>query len=219
MNKKYCIFDMDGTLVDSMPYWLSLERDYLSSHGVDERTIDSIIVRLRPMTLIDAAKVFISELGFKGTPESISHEMNEIMHDNYRYRVPIKKGADLYLAALKEKGAVLCTASATDVPLVKTCLERLGIAKYFDFMLSCEEVGKSKTFPDVFIEAARRLGAKPAEIAVFEDSLVALKTARNAGFYAMSVADQANRGDWEILCANADETIDDWAKDVSRICL
>ena len=211
MDKRFCIFDMDGTLVDSMDYWHGLQKDYIMARGVawDEKIIE-LVERLRPMTLVDAGRELIRELGFTGTPQSIADDMNAIMHENYRLRVPLKDGADAYLAALKGRGAKLCTASATDVPLVKTCLERLGIAGYFDFMLSCEEVGRSKDCPDVYFEAARRLGAQPSEIAVFEDSLVALKTAKDAGFHAVAVADSANAAVWEKLCGIADETVTDW---------
>lgn len=220
MDKRYCIFDMDGTLVDSMGYWLSLEHDYLTAHGMSEgKEMDELVTRLRPMTLVDAAKVFIAELGFSGTPESIAYEMNEVMHDNYRYKVPLKAGVDLYLKALRERGATLCTASATNVPLVKTCLEHLKIADYFDFMLSCEEVGKSKDQPDVFIEAACRLGAKPKDIAVFEDSLVALRTAKQAGFYVIAVADKNNSVGFDSLAEVADETVMDWANAIANIDL
>ena len=114
MDKKYCVFDMDGTLVDSMGYWQGMEREYLARRGAQPGpALEELIERLKPMTLGDAAKAFIAELGFSGTPEQIVSEMNAIMEDNYRTRVPLKPGVKEYLTALKERGATLCTASAT----------------------------------------------------------------------------------------------------------
>jgi HAD superfamily hydrolase (TIGR01509 family) len=211
MDKNFCIFDMDGTLVDSMGWWEKMEFEYLYARGAKPGArLNALVARLKPLTLIDAAKVFISELGFRDTPQHIADEMNAVMMENYRLNVPIKPGVKEYLEALQQRGAKLCTASATDVRLVKICLERLGIAKYFDFMLSCEEAGASKDKPNVYFEAARRLGSAPADTAVFEDSLRALRTAKNAGFYAVAVYDIHSEADLPELRRICDEYISDW---------
>ena len=88
----------------------------------------------------------------------------------------MKEGVALYLDRLRRDGVRMCVASATALPLMKACLDRLGVLDYFDFLLSCEEVGWGKDRPDVYHEAARRLGASPGEIAVYEDALGAAKT-------------------------------------------
>lgn len=213
MNKKFAIFDMDGTLVDSMGYWQRMEREYLAGRGAPSGPeLEALIARLKPMTLYDAARAFIAELGFSGTPEHVVAEMNGVMRRHYERDVSLKPGAAEYLRRLNRRGAALCTASATSVPLVKLCLRRLGVDREFRFMLSCEEVGASKNRPDVYFEAARRLGSAPAETAVFEDSLSALTTAKNAGFYAVAVYDAASASDWPALRALADECVVDWSK-------
>ena len=213
MDKNYCIFDMDGTLVDSMGYWLGMEHDYLTSRGAKPGpALEALIERLKPMTLYDAAQAFIAELGFSGPPEQIIADMNAVMAENYRLRVPLKADVKDYLTALKARGTRLCTASATGAPLVKLCLDRLGIGHLFDFMLSCVDVGASKDRPDVYFAAAARMGAKPEEVAVFEDSLQALTTAKNAGFYAVAVRDDHSLSDWPALCELADETVESWAE-------
>ena len=212
MDKEYCVFDMDGTLVDSMGYWQGMEREYLARRGAQPGpALEELIERLKPMTLGDAAKAFIAELGFSGTPEQIVSEMNAIMEDNYRTRVPLKPDVKEYLTALKERGATLCTASATVAWLVKLCLDRLGIGSLFDHMISCVDVGASKDRPDVYFAAAKRMGAQPAEVAVYEDSLQALTTAKNAGFYTVAVWDENSAADWPALCELADESVKDWA--------
>ena len=104
----------------------------------------------------------------------------------------------------------MCVASATAEELMDACLTRLGVAHYFSFLLSCETVGAGKTHPDVFWESAKRLGAEPANIAVYEDALYAAKTAKHAGFYTIAVRDNSNQPHWETLTALADEAIPDW---------
>ena len=213
MDKQYCIFDMDGTLVDSMGYWQGMEREYLARRGAQPGpALEELIERLKPMTLWDAAQAFIAELGFSGTAEQIVAGMNAVMEENYRLRVPLKPDVAEYLTILRGRGAKLCTASATITPLVKMTLDRLGVGHLFDFMLSCVDVGASKDRPDVYFAAAARMGAKPEEVAVFEDSLQALTTAKKAGFYAVAVWDDHSLSDWPALCALADETVESWGK-------
>ena len=104
----------------------------------------------------------------------------------------------------------MCVASATAEELMDACLSRLGVAQYFSFLLSCETVGVGKNQPDVYWEAAKRLGAEPAEIAVYEDALYAAETAKSAGFYTVTVWDDSNQPHWETLTVLADEVILDW---------
>ena len=101
-------------------------------------------------------------------------------------------------------------ASATAEELMGACLTRLGVAQYFSFLLSCETVGAGKSRPDVYWEAAKRLGAQPEEISVYEDAFYAAETAKSAGFYTVAVRDDSNQLHWESLTALSDENISDW---------
>ena len=209
MDKRFAIFDMDGTLVDSMIYWKHLAMEFLESKGV--QTISpEILERIKPMTMTESAVLFIQEYNLPGTAESVTAEMNAMMDEHYRKDVPLKPGAAEYLEALHHKGVSMCVASATAEDLMEACLTRLGVAKYFSFLLSCETVGAGKNRPDVYWESAKRLGAKPEEIAVYEDALYAAKTAKQAGFYVVTVRDDSNQPHWETLTALADEKILDW---------
>lgn len=210
MDKRFCIFDMDGTLVDSMPFWDALAADYLEQHGLHPTAeqLDAI----DPLTMPETAAYFMEAFSIPGPPERIIREMEGVMEVHYRTDVPLKPGVREYLERLKARGARLCVATATAGPLARACLERLGVDKLFNFVLSCETLGVGKTRPDIFLEAARRLGAPPGEIAVFEDAPYAARTARAAGFYTVAVADAAFAGDWDTLSALAHETITDWRK-------
>ena len=209
MDKRFAIFDMDGTLVDSMVYWENLATEFLESKGV--QTISSeIMERIKPMTMTESAALFIQEYDLPGTAESVAAEMNAMMDEHYRKDIPLKSGAAAYLEALHRKGVAMCVASATAEELMGACLTRLGVAHYFSFLLSCETVGTGKNRPDVYWESAKRLGTEPAEIAVYEDALYAAETAKRAGFYTVAVRDDSNQLHWESLTALADEVILDW---------
>lgn len=208
MDKRFCIFDMDGTLVDSMPIWKSLGRDYLEARG--HRPTQAQLAAMGPMTMLEGAAFLMETFGVAGPPERIIDEMHAVMEGHYRTDIPLKPGIGDYLDRLKKRGARLCVATATAEPLARACLERLGVARCFDFILSCEAVGAGKTRPDVYLEAARRLGGTPADTAVFEDALYAARTAKAAGFYVVGVPERAYETDWPALSALADETILDW---------
>ena len=207
-NKKYCIMDMDGTLIDSMPYWNTLSPDYLVSRGITKST-EGLVERLRTMTMPEACVYLKREYALPESPEQLLSELNGVMRRHYEEDIPLKKGVREHLRQLSAQGARMCVVTATALPLVRLCLERLQVAQYFSFLMSCEEVGCGKDRPDAFLEAARRLGADPREIYVYEDSLTALKTASAAGFKTVAVYDPY-AGSWEECAAAADETITNW---------
>lgn len=209
MNKKYCIFDMDGTIADSMGYWKQLEREFLSEKGIKE-DVDETLKEIQHMTIPAAMEFFIDRFGFTGTVESLTEEFNGLMAEHYRNDIDCKPGAKEYLDKLHSRGVKMCIASATSTPLVKIALNRMGISDYFEFTLSCVEVGSSKDKPDVFLEAARRLGSTPEDTAVFEDSLVATVSAKSAGFYTVGIYDKYSVHNWPAICELADELIEDW---------
>lgn len=213
MNKKYAIFDMDGTLIDSMTYWENLGREYLSMQGVPEN-LDAVMEEIKPLTMTESAELFRTRFSLSGTKESIAASMNWMIEEHYRKDIPLKNGVKDYLAKLHASGVKMCVASATDKALMETCLERLGIKGYFEFILSCEEVGAGKRKPDVYFEAVRRMENQekisPESVAVFEDADYAIHTALEAGFYTIAVYDDSNKDKWEKLKMQTREFIEDW---------
>ena len=209
MNRPYAIFDMDGTLVDSMGYWHNMEREFLTLKGVTDN-LEEILEITKPMTLAEFSAYFSSVCGIDCTPEQFIAECELIMAEHYRNDVEIKPGVREYLDALQQKGVQMCVASATNKPLVELCLEKLGLRSYFRFILSCVEVGAGKIRPDVFLEAARRLGTTPADCAVYEDAIYAVRSAHAAGFYVVAVKDRHNTACWDELCETADEILEKW---------
>lgn len=209
MDKQYAIFDMDGTLVDSMVYWKNLAKEYLASKGITHIP-DMILEKIKPMTMTESATLFIEKFGLNGTPESVAKEMNALMDTHYYKDIPLKKGIKEYLNKLYNSGTTMCVASATAVSLVEACLKRLGIIEYFSFLLSCETIGVGKSKPNIYYEAAKRLGAEPSDIAVYEDALYAAETAKKAGFYVVGVFNESAKKNFASLKEISDEIILEW---------
>ena len=206
MDKKFAIFDMDGTLIDSMVFWKNLASEYLSSRGVKQIPED-ILERIKPMTMSESAALFQREFGLAGDPEA---EMNAMMDAHYRNDIPLKSGVGEYLQMLRSRGVRMCVASATVDYLMEACLKRLGVRDYFEFLLSCETVGAGKRSPLVYQESAQKLNVAPAEIAVYEDALYAIQTAKDAGFYVVGVYDDSAAKNWQTIEETADEVVLNW---------
>lgn len=193
-----------------MGFWKSLGREYLASHGITEN-INDVLRQTLMITLPEAAELFVNKFDLSVTPEEAHSEMMEIMAEHYRNDIPLKDGVKEYLEKLSHEGVKMCIASNTGKELVEACLSRLEIKKYFDFLLSCEEIGVGKSQPDVYFEAARRMGVKPKDVAVFEDALFAARTAKSAGFYVIAVYDENAKRNWEKLSGLADESMmEEW---------
>lgn len=205
---RYAIFDMDGTLIDSMPAWNRLGEDYLRAKGVEPP--ENLHEQIKALTMLESGE-FARRLGVPGTAEEIAAELNAWMERQYRETIPARAGVQDYLDRCRAAGMTMCVATATDRALAETCLARLGLLPYFAFVVSCEDIGKTKTSPDIYLLAAEKLGAAPGEIAVYEDVLYPAETAKRAGFYTVGVYDPAsgeqNAAGLRDLC---EEFIEDW---------
>ncbi|WMJ83614.1 HAD family hydrolase [Oscillospiraceae bacterium LTW-04] len=208
MNKHFAIFDMDGTLIDSMPAWRGLGKNFLLSRGITPP--DDLRKIIAPMTLQQSAEYF-KTLGVKGKTDAIVKALNSYMRTQYETAIEPRENVAQYLEAIKAAGVRCCVATATDEALARTCLGRLDLLKYFEFIVSCEDIGVGKTSPAVYHAAAERLGAAPADIAVYEDVPYAAETAKQAGYYVVGVYDPSAERHQERLKLTIDEYIADYA--------
>lgn len=212
MDKKYAIFDMDGVLVDSMEVWEKLPVEFLGKKGIHE-VGGEILERVRTLMLSESAALFVREFGLEMTPEEAAEEMDAIMAEHYRNDIGLKRGVKDYLEALEAGGVRMCVASATPEHLAESCLKRLGIRGFFQFLLSCETVGAGKRSPEIYLTAAALLGSRPEETAVYEDTPGPLKTAKKAGFHTVAVCDGVSAAFWESMKEAADETLFEYPED------
>lgn len=201
MNFKAAIFDMDGTLTDSMPVWDGVWAEFLERRGIAPDI--NITSKYKALTLSQAAEYYRDNYRITDTPEQICEAVNDLVREGYE-KVGLKPGVTEYLKRLRARGVPMCVATNTARWLVEYVMDRLGILEYFDFLLPCAEFGSGKAKPDIFFECARRLGAKPAETCVFEDAPHALKTASEAGFVTGAVWDKSYAADEALMRSMAD---------------
>lgn len=197
------IFDLDGTLLDSMGIWEDLGEKYLKQKNVTDIP-HHLKDLLKPMGLLQAAEFFIEKFGIHRSPEQIKDEMYDMIEDNYKYHVPLKDGVRDFLVENSRRGMKMCIATATDRYMVEYALKRLDIDQYFDFIITSTEVGSSKENPDIYRKAAEKLGFSANEIVVFEDALHAIKTSKEAGFYTVGVEESVFEQEREKIIHEAD---------------
>ena len=208
MDKTFAIFDMDGTLTDSMGFWSRLAEEYITDLGF--RYSSQVMDATAHLTVLDSAALFVRHYGLSKTPEQVAADINTLMEEHYRTDVPLKPGARAVLEGLQGAGVKMCVASSTSPRLIDICLRRLGVRDCFQFLLSAEDVGAGKDKPDVYLEAARRLGGSPDNTIIFEDILVAARTAKQAGFTLGVIYDVNSADDQEQLKALADRHFTRW---------
>lgn len=203
---KGAIFDLDGTLLDSIPVWSEADRIFLSEHGIE---YDSTLAeKMKSMHFASAAQLFIDDYGIEMSLEDIMQRISDIVGEKYMNDVPMKKGVPKLIAELKKRNVKMCAATSNKLDLAEGALKRLGILDSLMFVLTCDEVGKGKEFPDIYNECARRMELAPSDIMVFEDALHGAECAKKAGFMVTGVFDESAGDDFRKIAGFADHTAD-----------
>ena len=203
MNKmKGAIFDMDGTLLDSMHVWRTKGEDYLRSRGLEPHAGANEATQY--MSMAQMAGYFRAEYGLRDSEQQIIDDLNRMVENQYLHVVLAKEGVPEALERLAGQGVRMCVATATDLPLVEAALKRTGLLPYFSAVFTCTGVGAGKDRPDIYCRAQEHLGAAISETVVFEDALYAVRTAKRAGFYVAGVYDYWERKKWSEIQALAD---------------
>lgn len=196
MRLQGAIFDLDGTLTDSMYIWDETPKALVRLYGGDPP--ENLAEDLKEMGRWEAADYLIQTFRLPCTPAMVMDQINELVTAEYRDKVPMKPGADRLLEVLARAGIPCCIATASEAFQARGAMERLGLWCHFQFAVSSMEYG-SKTRPDIYLEAARRLGGDPAHMVVFEDALHAARTAKAAGFLVAGVYDASAAADQAAL--------------------
>lgn len=196
MQIKAAIFDMDGTLVDSLilweVFWSELGERFLQDASfrptaADDRT-------MRTMTLDQAMELAHRNYGLGESGEQLLGIVNVITEDFYRNKVLLKPGAKEYLEHLYQQGVKMVIASGTEMPFVELALDHCELRKYFSRAFSCCDINKGKDQPDIYLLAQQALGEKAEDIWVFEDSLTAIETVQKLGMHTVALFDRNNYG-------------------------
>jgi HAD superfamily hydrolase (TIGR01509 family) len=178
------VFDMDGLLLDSEQVWDGVREELTRERG--GRWHDGAQRAMMGMSSLEWSRYMHEELGLAESPSQISDEVVRRMRERYRSHLPLVPGAIAAVERIAERWP-LGLASSSNRPLIDLALEQAGIAGRFEVTLSSEEVGRGKPAPDVYLEAARRLGVEPATTAAVEDSRSGLLAARAAGMRVVAV--------------------------------
>jgi len=188
MKIRGAIFDLDGTLLDSMFIWETIGEDYLRSLGIEPR--EKLNEKFKNMSLYQAACFYKSEYGVSGTIDEIIEGVNKSIEHFYFDQVLPKKGVPEFLARLKSESVKMCVATATDKHLVQAALKRNELLNYFDEIFTCTSVACGKDEPYIYDISLKFLGTLKSETIIFEDALYAIKTAKKAGYIVCAVYDK-----------------------------
>lgn len=202
---KGIILDLDGTVLDSMGAWHNVGSDFLKDHGITPP--DDLEEVLKPMSFYESANYFIDNYNMTYSPEEIMAKVYDKVAYKYKNTVKLKAGSAKYLKIQHENGIEMCIATATDKELAQRALEREGIYQYFSFIITCDEVGKGKEDPLIYMKALQRLKMNIEEVCVFEDALHCANTAKKAGFYVVGVYDEYSHKDMKELKNTCDKYI------------
>jgi len=186
--KNHLIFDLDGTLLDSMPIWRTVGANFLKSQGV--LPPENYVEIIKSQTLPETAAYFHEKLGIPHSAEEIVSTIIKMVEKQYEFDIPLKPHVLDFLKTQKKAGAKMCIATASELSYVLKALKRLQVLPYFDFVTSCTETGFNKENPAFFHAVAKRLGGNIENTVIFEDALYAVRTAKEAGFHVYAIADE-----------------------------
>lgn len=184
------IFDLDGTLLDSMYVWKQIDIDFLAEQNL--AVPDDYLHAVNGMSMQQAAAYTRRRFALSLSEDDLLQSWTRMAKREYHTRVPLKPGVAAYVHALHEKGVRCAIATASETDLYEPALARTGILDCFDAHVLLREVARGKRFPDIYLLAARRLGLPPGRCVVFEDIYDGICGARDGGFFTCAVEDEAS---------------------------
>lgn len=181
----FAIFDFDGTLSATEELWEEVDRAFFSQRGI-AYTAD-VHQTLATLGFTGGAAWVREAFGVRDSVEDICDEWNRMGAALYETKASLRPGAERYLRALRGQGVPLALATTNDPQVLASMAPRIKVDELFDSVVCGKEVGKSKEHPDIYLEAARRIGAQPPRTIVFEDILAGTRSAKSAGFITCAV--------------------------------
>ena len=180
----YSIFDVDGTILDSMEVWNTLASQYVQSLGmVPKKNLDEIV---SDMSLEQSATYLKNHYKINKQEEQIISEILNFISDFYEYEVNLMPGFKEFISHYDSINVI---GTSCDEELVKIALNRLAVLNYFEDIITCSKVNKSKNDPDFYLACAQVLKQRPEDIVVFEDADYCIDVARKVGFKVIKIKD------------------------------
>lgn len=200
------IFDLDGTLVDSMWIWKQIDIDYLEKRGIElpedlQKTIEG-------MSFTETAQYFKNRFQLTEDIDEIKKEWMEMAEDFYANHIPLKEGVGTFLSTLRRMNIKMGIGTSNAKDLARRVIERHNILPFFHSIRTSCEVKKGKPHPDIFLKVAEDLNAKPEACLVFEDTYAGVLAAKRAGMKVIAIADASSLEYKEEICSLADGYIE-----------
>ena len=202
---KGTIFDLDGTLVDSMWVWSQIDVDYLKTKG--HSMPEDLRNEISHLSFSQTAVYFKERFNLADSTEEILDDWHKMAFNHYSNNVKLKLGVKDFLNHIKSSDIKIGLATSNSVPLLEACLKNNHIYDYFDSITTTDEVSNGKNCPDVYLLAADKLGIRPKDCLVFEDILPAIKGAKAANMKVIAVKDDECLNSKEELLKYADKYI------------
>lgn len=202
---KGAIFDLDGTLIDSMGVWETIDIKFLEKRYIS--LPKDYIEKINSMSFEEVAKYTIKRFNLNESVESLIKEWNDMAVYEYSNNIKLKPKVKEYLIKLKENNIKIGLATSSPKELYEPVLKNNKIYDYFDTFTSIEDVQKDKNYPDIYLYTAKKLGLKPNECIGFEDILISVNTLKKAGFMVVGVYDKYSHKDIDKIKAICDNFI------------
>ncbi|WP_418714950.1 HAD family hydrolase [Blautia hydrogenotrophica] len=218
-GKKAVLFDLDGTLVDSMWVWSEVDIRYLGEMGLSVPA--DLQEEIEGMGFTEVAEYFKKRFQISQDIEQIKETWNILAMDAYQNQVKLKPGIRSFLTYLKSQNIRTAVASSNSWELIEAVLKSHRIDRYFDCIVTSCEVQRGKPAPDVYLEAAGRLGVKPENCLVFEDIVAGIQSGKAAGMTTCAVEDAYSLAQREEKRRRADyyiESYDEVIKEALKEC-
>lgn len=205
---KAAIFDLDGTLVDSMWVWEQIDIDYLTEKG---KTIPKNLKEdINHLSFQQTAEYFKERFQLNDSIEEIMNSWHLMAYEHYSKNIKLKTGALDFLNKLKSLGIKIGLATSNSIQLLEAVLHNNNIYHLFDAITITDEVKKSKDNPDIYLLAAKKLNVNPKDCMVFEDIIAAVEGAKLAGMKVTAIYDKSAEHQKDILLEKCDRYIYDY---------
>jgi len=202
------IFDLDGTLIDSMWVWERIDVDFLAKRGIE--VPPDYFDAISALGFRETANYTIGRFSLDESPDALMREWNDMAMYEYSNNIGLKPGVGEYLERLRAAGVRLAVATSSPPELSEPVLANNGIRSLFEAVCTAGDVTRGKEFPDIFLYAAERISTPPERCLVFEDTLPAVRSAKRAGMSVWGVYDDSSRDHWEEIKRTADGYLRDF---------